>query len=315
MHEAERWARELAAKTGGALGRDLARGVKFADGLLARRLRSGEWEAPTARVLLLTGAPATFERDAWVGLYEGGASAAITSMSALGLWRVPGFSIRPIHIGRDRNRSVADVDDVIWHAPRFWPEHHRMLLNDMPIVTPTRALFDAANDPSMHVQRVERAINNAWARGLTSGQLLQQMADEWCERGRRGSAFLREYLSTRPIDWQPPESNLERRFVELIVKAGMPEPKRQRNLGDAVSWIGRIDMLDPEVPLVAEINSDLFHTAPLDAESDALRYERLEAAGFAVEAFGEAEIWHNGSQVVERWRRARRRARGEKSSS
>ncbi len=305
MHEAERRARELAAKTGGALGRERARAVEFSGSLLVRRLRSGEWCAPTPRVLLLTGAPATFERDAWVGLYEAGVGAAITTETALASWRVPGFSLRPIQIAHQRTSHTTELDVVAFHRPRLWPEHHRMLLNDMPIVTPTRALFDLANASEVHPKRVERAINNAWARGLTSGELLQKMADEWLQRGRRGSAFLREYLSTRPIDWQPPESNLEGRFVELIVRAGMPEPKRQRNTGDDVSWIGRIDMRDPELPLIGEIDSDLFHTAPLDVASDAERDERLTAAGFRVERFTEAQIWRDPSGVVERWRRAR----------
>jgi len=187
-----------------------------------------------------------------------------------------------------------------------------MLLNGIPSVTPTRALFDAANDGQMHDAKLERAINNAWARGLTSGELLQSMADDWLARGRRGSAFLREYLAGHPIDWQPPESNLEARFVDIIVGGGMPEPKRQRNLGDQVSWIGRVDMLDPEVPLVGEIQSDLFHTAPLDVQSDAERVERLRAAGFEVATFTEFEVWHRRSVVVERWREARNRARRRK---
>ncbi len=183
-----------------------------------------------------------------------------------------------------------------------------MLLNEVPSVTPTRALFDLANDGETAARKLERAINNAWARGLTSGELLAAMADEWCERGRRGSAFFREYLERHPIDWQPPESNLEARFVELIVGAGMPEPKRQRNLGDVVSWIGRVDMLDPELPLVGEIDSDLFHTAPLDVESDAARDERLTDAGFEVARFTEFEVWHQATVVIERWRDKRRRA-------
>jgi very-short-patch-repair endonuclease len=260
-------------------------------------------------VLLLTSAPTTFDRDAWVGLYEGGPTAAITTDSALACWGVPGFSQRPIHIGHERNRTTASLEGVVWHESRFWPDDHRMLLNGMPIVTPTRALFDLANANDVNPQRVERAINNAWARRLTSGELLQKMLDEWCKRGRRGSAFLREYLAARPIDWQTPESNLERRFVELIVKAGMPEPKRQRNIGDDASWIGRIDMCDPELPLLGEIDSDLFHTAPLDASADAERDDRLTAAGFRVERFPERQIWYEPGTVVERWRRARHETR------
>ena len=299
----------MAAKTAGVINIRAAREVGLSGRLLARRLRDEVWSSPTPRVLVLTGSAPTFEREAWIGLHDAGGSAGLSHDTLLALCGLPGFDVRPIHISCPRGRSALAAEGVVLHRPRLWPTNHRMLLNEMPCVTPTRALFDLANEGALHPLRLERAINSAWARRLTSGELLAAMADEWCERGRRGSAFFHEYLKGHPIDWQPPESNLEARFAELVVAAGFPEPKRQRNLGDDVSWIGRVDMLDPEVPLVGEIDSDLFHTAPLDVESDAARDERLNDAGFEVEHFKEFEVWHRASTVIDRWREARRRAK------
>ena len=193
------------------------------------------------------------------------------------------------------------------HRTRLWPVNHRVVRNDgLRLTTPTRALFDVANFGDIHPKALERAINNAWARRLTSGELLARMAEEWCERGGKGSAMLRSYLEDRPVGWQPPESNLERRFCALVTEAGMPAPVRQKNVGSDTAWIGRVDVCDPELPLIAEINSDLFHAAPLDTESDENRYARLEEAGFRVESFSEHELWYQRLQVVERWQRARR---------
>jgi hypothetical protein len=148
----------------------------------------------------------------------------------------------------------------------------------IPIVTPTRALFDLANDGETHLKKIERYINTGWARDLTSGQRLAVMAQEWCERGRTGSAFVHEYLAAHPISWQPPASNLEGRFRQIISEAGLPEPRRQVDVGGSSAWIGRVDFLDPALPLIAEIDSELFHGAPLDAASDELRDEDLRAA-------------------------------------
>lgn len=314
MHEADQLSRELASKTAGVISTRAARGVGLAGRLLTRRLRDGVWSARTPRVLVLTGSAPGFDQDAWIGLLDAGPDSALSHDTLLALCRIPGFDLRPIHVSSPRGRNAKAPEGVILHQPRLWPVDHRMLLNEMPAVTPTRALFDAANDGQMREPQLERAVNNAWVRGFTSGELLAKMADDWCERGRRGSAFFRAYLETHPIDWQPPESNLEGRFVDLIVGAGMPEPKRQRNLGDQVSWIGRVDMLDPELPLVGEIDSDLFHTAPLDVASDAERDEKLKAAGFEVEHFKEFEVWHRRSVVIERWQRARMRARSKRGT-
>ena len=175
---------------------------------------------------------------------------------------------------------------------------------------PDRALFDLAHLRGIHPHRLERAVNSAWADRLTSRKQLVRMEAEWCEQGRRGSAFMHEYLAGRPVGWEPPASRLEGRFIDLIVDAGMPAPRSQANVGDDESWIGRVDCRDPDFPkLLAEIDSDRFHIAPLDAASDAKRDDRLVAAGFRIVRFNEFDVWHRPNEVVARWREARSRMR------
>lgn len=310
MTDGDRAARGEAAKTGGATTRKRARVAGLSGKHLARAIRDGEWLTPTPRVLVVAGAPATFERDAWIGLLDNGDDSALSQDTALAIARVPGFQLRPIHVTRGRAGGQDAVEGLVVHRTRLWLPNHRLVQkNGLRVTTPTRALFDIANSSDIHPKSLERAINNAWARRLTSGEMLSRMAEEWCERGRKGSAMLREYLESRPIAWQPPESNLERRFSVIVTDAGMPEPVRQRNLGSATEWIGRVDLADPDLPLVAEIDSDLFHAAPLDAASDALRDERLTEAGFRIERFTEHEVWYQRQLVVERWQRARTEVR------
>lgn len=307
MQEGERRARELAAQTGGAVARATARKVGFCDDVLNRRLKSDEWTAPTGRVLLLTGAPPGFAQDAWIALLHSGSGAALSHDTSLALWGVAGFLPRPIHVSRDRGLDPPPVDGVLFHKPRLWLPHHVVVhrRTGLPVTTPTRALFELANEDDVHPMRVERAINNVVARRLSSRPALVRMAEEWCKRGRAGSAFMRDFLERHPVDWQPPESNLERRFIEVITEAGFPAPRRQVNVGGEF-WIGRVDVKDPVVPLIGEIDSELCHSAPLDVASDEQRDDNLLAAGFHVVRFTEHEIWHEREQVIARWRAGRR---------
>ena len=287
-----------------------ARAVGLSGKSLARAIRNGEWLTPTTALLVLAGAPASFERDAWIGLLDNGDESALSHNTALALANVPGFQLRPIHVTRGRAGGRASVDGLVVHRSRLWLPSHRLVRKDgLRVTTPTRALFDVANHGDIHPMALERAINNAWSRRLTSGELLYRMAEEWCERGRKGSAMLRSYLEARPIAWQPPASNVEARFGAIVAAAGMPAPVRQKNVGSGAEWIGRVDMCDPELPLIAEIDSDLFHAAPLDAASDAIRYERLAEAGFRVESFSEHEVWYEKHAVIDRWRSARNEVR------
>jgi very-short-patch-repair endonuclease len=93
----------------------------------------------------------------------------------------------------------------------------------------------------------------------------------------------------------------------------MPEPRSEVNVGD-VQWIGRVDCLDPVLPLIAEIDNTRFHVAPLDEASDERRDEKLRRAGFEVEHFKEHEVWYDKETVARRWRDARNRVRRSRAS-
>jgi hypothetical protein len=253
--------------------------------------------------------PDSFEQRAMVELLDAGQHSALSCVTAIALYGTPGFALEPIHISRGRRGGRSPRRGVVWHHPRLLPDHHVLIVNGLRTTTPARTLADLGGLPGIHPNRVVRAINSAWAGGLVTRAQLERMADEWCERGRRGSAFLHEYLDSHAPDWKPPASNIANRFIQIVVDAGMPEPLSEVNIGDSERWLGRVDCLDPEFPLIAEIDSDRFHVAPLDAEADAHRDVSMGRAGFAVIRFPEHKVWHAPQEVVAEWRAARLRAR------
>jgi len=300
----------LASKQFGAVERAHASAL----GWTARQQRSavtrGDWKVASKRVLVRTGSPESFERDAMVALLDAGPGSVLGFTTSIAQYRVPGFPRYPIHVSRPRGGRSRKSTVAIVHQPTYLPSHHLLVVNGLPCTSPTRALFDLAHMKDIHPERLKRAVNSAWADRLTSRELLVRMEKEWCEQGRRGSAFMHEYLEERPVGWTPPASRLEGRFIQLIVEAGMPAPTSQANVGDDESWIGRVDCRDPEFPkLLAEIDSDRFHIAPLDAASDESRDDRLAAAGFTIVRFTEFKVWHRPNEVVNEWRAERAKMR------
>ena len=116
---------------------------------------------------------------------------------------------------------------------------------------------------------------------------------------------MRELLKVRPIDYRPPASNLELRFLDILERAGEPLPEVQIDLGDEVAWIGRVDCKCIDRPLAIEIQSDRYHVAPLDREADEQRISKLRAAGFDVLELVEHEVWHDQAEVLRKYREAR----------
>ena len=276
---------------------------------VVRRVTWGVFRDATPRVIVSASAPDSFEQRATIARLDAGPGAAISVLTTLAWAGLSGFALEPIHVSRTRIGRREPPNGVIWHKPRLLLPSHVFEMNGLVTTTPTRALADMLAIPDFSEHRAERALDNARSSRLTNHVLLARMAGEWCERGRRGSTYLRDYLERKPADWVPPASNLARRFIALIVGAGMPEPRSEVNLGDEVAWLGRVDCLDPELPLVAEIDSDRYHTAPLDIAADQVRHDGLERGGFAVEHFDEHEVWYEPRSVIDRWRSKRNEVR------
>jgi very-short-patch-repair endonuclease len=263
---------------------------------------SGEWEWATPRVLRLVGGRASYEQLCMIAVLH--TAGVLGAESTLALCEIPGFArSAPIHIVIRRNERIHRIDGVVISQVRSLPDHHVMAINGIPSVTPTRAIYDLA--AHHHWAKVQRVLKNTWRRKFTSGGLIHRMGPEWLKRGRPGTVAMRELLAITPVDYDLPDSNLEDRFFSILEDAGFPRLKRQVNMGDDSRWIGRVDGKDPELPLIGEVDSEMFHFAPIDGDDDAARDDAFEEAGSKVIRFTEHEVWHAPAVVVARWRAAR----------
>lgn len=266
-----------------------------------------EWVSP--RLLRVLGAPRTKEQRLLAAVLDAGPGSALSHTSALAWWRVPGFVLDELHVthardGVHRPRRLADhIHDKV-----LLPEHHVRVLERIPVVTPSRALFDLAGLRGVHPRQVERAVDNAWKMGLVSGKTLHAMLREMGKRGRPGIGVMREILVARGPDYVPPASGLEHRVIEILEEHEQAPLRRQVDTGDEDGWIGRIDFADAQLPFRLEVQSERFHSSLLDQQADAERIARLEAAGFVVATVTDIDVWHRPRRVVEVVREGRREA-------
>lgn len=263
---------------------------------------TGEWEWATSRVLRLVAANRSFEQLCMIAVLH--TRGALCGETTLALCGVPGWPRRaPIRVVVRRGQPRYACPDVVITEVRSLPDHHLLLINGIRSVTPTRAIYDLA--ARHHWEKVHRALKNTWRRKWTSGGLIHQMGPEWLGRGRAGTVAMRHLLDITPVDYALPDSNLEDRACSIIEDAGFPRPKRQVNMGNDSRFIGRVDIKDPELPVSGEVDSEMFHFAPIDGDDDANRDDDFDGAKVIVVRFKEAEIWHEPQVCIERWRAAR----------
>lgn len=285
-----------------------------------RAVANQQWLDLSGRVWLRSGAPCSGLTCSRAVVLHCGAGSAVSHHSAAALWGIPGFRLWPLQVsvprtswgGTDRIELSLPrnfVDDqraidhrVLVHRPTAWPDRATGMIDGVDVVRPALLLLQLA--PVVAPKRLQRILDHLWSRGLLSGPSVAAELAPMLGRGRAGVVAIRTMLDRCGPGYVPPESNLEARLIDLIDAAGIPRPLRQKDLGDNVRWLGRVDLYWPQWLLVVEVDSDRYHGALSDREDDAKRQRALEAAGYTVVRVTEFELWHRRDQVVDRLRSA-----------
>jgi very-short-patch-repair endonuclease len=228
--------------------------------------------------------------------------ARISHLTAAARYGLPGFAVGPVHVTGDRERGRRPHHRSIIHRPKLLLLHHELVLDGIPMTSPTRTLFDLA--AVIHPKAAARAVDTALSMRLTSIPKLQRMLKELARRGRPGIRVMRAILDLRPIGYMPTDSRLELRVEELARRAGITTLERQVEVGNEQERIGRVDFLDRARKIIIEVQSDRHHRSYLDRERDKARIAALRAAGWTVIEILEHDVWYDAEKVIRQLREA-----------
>ncbi len=91
----------------------------------------------------------------------------------------------------------------------------------------------------------------------------------------------------------PTRSELERRLLKAIVKAGLPRPEVNERVGRH-----RVDFLWREQRLIAETDGRRFHGHPIAIERDHRRDAELQLLGYTVLRFTWWQVMHETADAI-----------------
>lgn len=257
----------------------------------------------TPRVARLAGSERTDHQRVMAAVLDAGPGSAASHETAAALYGIPGFDFRDLHVTRGRGKSIYSSPLALVHQPMSRYANQTLLVHGVPTTRMVLLLLDLT--ASLHPMRALRAIENAASRRLFTYRAMLDQLPLVAGRGRDGTVLLREWLEARKKIVHPP-TGLERRAEQVLADAGIPIARSQIDLGDD-SVIGRIDY-HVKGPVLLEVDSDLYHLSPLDAEADELRDKRLEALGYIVVRVDEFDVWYRPWEVVKKVRAALRDA-------
>ena len=275
-----------------------AAGVGHNDIELMRRSRN--WERPTDETFRRVGSMPSKAQHVALAVLDSGPGALLSHLSAGHWWGLTGCALRPLHVTR-LSSSRRSSSLTVTHRARALPRAYVTELDGVPIVRPelcSLQLFAMCRE-----DRAERLTDSLWAMRLLSGPSLHRCIDELGASGRNGTAGVRRYLARRGPGYVPPATGLESRVERILRDAGIPV-RRQVDSGSQEDWTGRVDLRHEWLPILIEVQSERFHGALLDRESDRRRIEAMERAGFLVVEITDTEAWTTPWIVVDKVRAA-----------
>jgi predicted transcriptional regulator of viral defense system/very-short-patch-repair endonuclease len=163
----------------------------------------------------------------------------------------------------------------------------------IPCTTVARTLLDLAG--TIDGGALERAVERAEELQVFD---LRAVEDVLARAGRHGGArALRAVLGAYTPEPEFTRSRLERRFLEVCRRAGVPRP--QVNRFSAVPGDGfEVDFTWPDQRLMVEVDSHRYHGSRAAFERDRRRDQKLIAAGWRVVRFTWRQVFGQPDEVA-----------------
>lgn len=219
----------------------------------------------------------------------------VSGPSAAALHGFDGFRLRPpYHLTLLRDRNVRRLGAVI-HTTSELPLIDRGHAQGLDVLSGARTVIDVArhaDGPTM-----ARAIDSGLRDGLFNEDLLHRRIVELRSRGRFGLPKLLGVLAGTEVT-RGGHSWLERRFLQLLVDAGLPRPSTQQVLTTAQDRMVRVDCWFPETDVVVELLGYTFHRSPQHLVRDTARLNALLLAGRSPYQFTYEQVVTDADDVV-----------------
>jgi hypothetical protein len=262
---------------------------------IKHRVRRG-WLHPLWPGVYAVGSPNVTRVALWMGaVLACGEGAALSHRSAGGLWVLVPKARGDIHVSVPISKNPKGAGIAV---------HRRRSVFDVttyrgiPVTTPACTIVDMA--PDLTRDELERVINEADIRRLVTVPALSAAVQELSPRP--GLSKVKRTIDLRTFTYT--RSGLERAFIPIAVRAGMPRP-------ETLVYVNgyEVDFYFRELGIVVETDGGTFHRTPAQQTADRRRDQTHLAAGLTPLRFTHGQIKYEPAWVEQILRELAARAK------
>ena len=184
------------------------------------------------------------------------------------------------------------VDGVWLKARRVLVEEDRTVVGGIPVTSPARTLVDLA--PMLSAGQLAATLGEADRRGLLDAEAVKEALRRTRGRHGQGHRRLRAALDAHERHGAVlARSELEERFLDLVIRAGLPRP-----LLNAPAAGFEVDALWPDRRVAVELDGWANHKERQAAAADRDKTNKLQAAGYVALRFLHGDLVGRPAEVA-----------------
>jgi predicted transcriptional regulator of viral defense system len=265
---------------------------------LRRLARSGFLQSVFKGVYRVSGAPTTWMQLLTAAVWALGDTAAVSHAAAGRVWRLDGFTgdVIEVTVGRERRGRSIPVEiaraNIPVHTTHFRLPEDTITRDGLPVTSVERTIVDLAR-AGVDIASLEAAIDSSIRLGYTDADRIAERIAYVRGSGRRRVARLDNLLATAGG-----HTFLERRFLKVLRRAGIPLPTPQVVHREGGKFLGRVDFLFEAEGVVVEVSGGRGHSTPSDRAKDAGRRNGLQRIGRIVVEYTYEQVTQREDWVV-----------------
>jgi hypothetical protein len=290
VKEVDRRLGELARRQHGAFSRAQARAAGLSSSALYRRIARDQILVCGTAALHLPGTVLTWHGELQAGLLDLGPGARVSGRAAAQLLELDGFNGNWFEYLVPRSQRDRKANGLV-HSTCSITALDCCTIDGLPCVSATRDVVELLAHASL--REAGNALDSACRKHLTAQSVVRRRLEELGRQGRRGVAIFEQLMKAGAV-----ESWLERRFLDVIRRAGLPVPMLQQRYELADVGIARVDFEYPLWSIVVEVGGQRGYLSLDERRRQERRRNALQLEGKTIYFFTREDVERDPGYVV-----------------